>query len=312
MDAERGGFFQMDDHQFKPLTHAADELCAAREQTSDAQLGSGRRFGHDEDGGSSPGNGRVQRIPKKSRRELRRQTPGRDLRAVVANRALGEMQLEHAVASYLPPGKSLRLCLTENRYTIISVQRGRDGYRVRAHRMFAGAEPRLVRALARYVVHNDQRASNLLGEFIERNKHQIRGEPKRERRVLLRPRGQHHDLSAIFDQLNRAHFGGTHNARISWGSARRPASRRSLKVGSYSVEDRLIRIHPALDQEGVPGYFVNWIVFHEMLHGKHAIREVGGRRCYHPPEFAEEERHFPDYQRARLWGKTHVDRLLGG
>jgi hypothetical protein len=222
------------------------------------------------------------------------------------------MRLERAISSYLPPGKSLGLRLTENRYTIISVRRARDGYCVRAHRMFAGAEPRLVRALARYVVHNDQRASNLLGEFIERNQHQIPSQPRRERRVLLRARGQHHDLSAIFDRLNRDHFGGSHDARISWGIARRPENRRSLKVGSYSVEDRLIRIHPALDQEGVPGFFVDWIVFHEMLHGKHAIHKVGGRRCYHPPEFAEEERRFPDYHRARLWERTHMDRLLGG
>jgi hypothetical protein len=222
-----------------------------------------------------------------------------------------EIRLEHAIAGYLPPGKSLRLRLTENRYSIISVRRGRDGYRVRAHRMFVGAAPRLVRALARYVVHNDQRASNLIGEFIERNTHQIRGRPRRERRVVLRTRGQHHDLSAVFHRLNLAYFGGTHDARIGWGIARRLANRRSLKVGSYSVEDRLIRIHPVLDQKGVPGFFVDWIVFHEMLHGKHAIRKVGGRRYYHPPEFTEEERRFADYQRARVWQKTHMDRLLG-
>ncbi len=249
--------------------------------------------------------------PDSPRWELGRQNSGRNFRIVAGTRPLEELRLEHAVAGYLPPGKSLRLCLTENRYTIISVRRGHDGYRVRAHRMFTGAGPRLVRALARYVVHNDQRSSKLLGEFIEHNQHQIRNSPKRERRVLLRARGRHHDLSAIFDELNRAHFGGKLHARIGWGNARRPANRRSLKAGSYSVEDRLIRIHPALDREGVPGYFVSWIVFHEMLHGKHAVRKTDGRRCYHPPEFLEEERHFPDYQRARLWGKTHMDALLG-
>jgi predicted metal-dependent hydrolase len=66
-----------------------------------------------------------------------------------------------------------------------------------------------------------------------------------------------------------------------------------------------------LDQESVPGFFLDWIVFHEMLHGKHAIRKVDGRRCFHPPEFAEEERQFPAYARARLWEKTHLDVLLG-
>ena len=48
-----------------------------------------------------------------------------------------------------------------------------------------------------------------------------------------------------------------------------------------------------------------------MLHGKHAIRRVGGRRCFHPPELLREEKQFPDYWRARLWEKANLDRLLG-
>ncbi len=302
MSAASGDYPRMD-HPSKPSAPDQDSAFPACDQAGDAQL----EFGFVEHGN------RVRnRVPERSKRQIRAQNPGRDLRVAVASRPPEEIQLEHAVSSYLPPGKLLRLRLTENRYTIISVARGRDAYRVRAHRMFAGVEPRLVRALARYVVHNDQRSSMLLGEFIERNTHQILVAPHRERRVLLRTRGQHHDLSAVYARLNRDYFGGSHDARITWGIARRPANRRSIKVGSYSVEDRLIRVHPVLDRDDVPGYFVDWIVFHEMLHSKHAIRRVGGRRCFHPPEFSEEERQFSDYARARLWERTHVDRLLVG
>ena len=68
-----------------------------------------------------------------------------------------------ALALYLPPGKTLELRLTNNHYSMISVRRKSDGYRLRLHQMFVGAEPRVVRALARYVVHNDRRASTLAG-----------------------------------------------------------------------------------------------------------------------------------------------------
>jgi len=115
----------------------------------------------------------------------------------------------------------------------------------------------------------------------------------------------------FFERLNRRYFEGKHGARITWGPLRRRSQQRSIKVGSYSLEDRLIRVHPALDHEMVPGYFLEWIVFHEMLHGKHTIRRLGGRRCFHPPEFSHEERQFPDYGRARLWQETNMDRLLG-
>jgi hypothetical protein len=47
-----------------------------------------------------------------------------------------------------------------------------------------------------------------------------------------------------------------------------------------------------------------------MLHGKYAIHAVEGRRCFHPPEFAREEREFPSYARARTWERTHLGRLL--
>jgi hypothetical protein len=253
----------------------------------------------------------------RSRRHPTRHAPERASRYRVRavrglERSHEEMQLEHGVGSHLPPGKVLDLRLTDNRHTIISVRRGRECYHVRVHRMFAAAEPRLVRALARYVVHNDQRASALLSEFIERNQDQIRRQPRRARRQIVRTQGRVHDLGAVLDRLNARYFDGRLDLRITWGSARRQPAQRSIKIGAYLVEDRLIRVHPVLDQEMVPGYFLDWIVFHEMLHGKHSIRRIGGRRCFHPPEFAREEQQFPDYFRARLWEKANLDWLLAG
>ena len=194
---------------------------------------------------------------------------------------------------------------------MISVRRKPDGYRLRLHRMFVGAEPRIVRALARYVVHNDRRASTLLGEYIEQNQHIIRQQTRRPRNLNMRTDGRHHDLQAIFDRLNAERFDGKLEARITWGPvASQRQRRRSIKMGSFAVEDRIIRIHPALDQACVPDYFVAWIVFHEMLHGKHEVQREDGRRRFHTPEFLDEERTFPDYERACAWEKANLDRLL--
>src|SRR5262249_52884673 len=150
---------------------------------------------------------------------------------------------------YLPPGKELDLALTNNHYSMISVRRRPDGYRLRMHRMFIGADARVFRALARYVVHNDRRASQMLGEYIERHQHIIKQQARRPRNVALRTAGRHHDLQAIFDHLNRDRFAGRLDARITWGPlARLGSRRRSIKMGSFAVEDRIIRIHPALDR----------------------------------------------------------------
>jgi predicted metal-dependent hydrolase len=230
-----------------------------------------------------------------------------------SDRSAEEQRLEQALATYLPSGKTLGLTLTDNRYSMVAVRRAPSGYRVRIHRMFAGVEPRIVRALARYVVHNDRRASGVLGEFIERNKHIIKQQPRRPRQVTIRTEGRHFDLKAIFDRLNAEYFASKIEARITWGpSFKTRRRRRSIKMGSFSVEDRVIRIHPSLDQAGVPPYFVAWIVFHEMLHGKHEVTRVGGRRCFHTKEFMAEEKTFAHYDRAYDWEKRNIDRLLGG
>lgn len=233
--------------------------------------------------------------------------------AELAARSPQEVRLEAAVSQFVPPGKRLRLQLTDNRYTMISVRRRLDGYVVRAHRMFAAAEPRIVRAIARYVVHNDARASSLLGGFIERHQDVIKRQPRKPRQLVLRTAGRHHDLQAIFDKLNVERFGGRLEAKITWGPAsRRNGRRKSIKMGSFAVEDRVIRIHPALDRPTVPEYFVAWIVFHEMLHGKHEVTKVGDRRCYHTKAFAAEERSFAEYERAHAWEKANIDTLLVG
>jgi hypothetical protein len=248
----------------------------------------------------------------RSRRAIRPQGAARQVRVARTEEDEAD-EVAEALGLYLPPGKMLELHLTNNHYSMISVRRKQDGYRLRLHRMFVGAEPRIVRALARYVVHNDRRASTLLGEYIEQNQHIIRRQARRPRHIKLRAAGRHHDLGAIFDRLNAERFDGKLEARITWGpvSARR-RRRRSIKMGSFAVEDRVIRIHPALDQPHVPEYFVAWIVFHEMLHGKHEVHRKDGRRRFHTKAFLDEERTFSDYERAHAWEKANLDRLLRG
>jgi predicted metal-dependent hydrolase len=249
-------------------------------------------------------------VHSQSRREFRPEEAPRQARLL----RTPEQDRDHVAMSlglYLPPGKTLELSLTNNHYSMISVRRKRDGYRLRLHRMFVGAEPRIVRALARYVVHNDRRASRMLGEFIEKHQHIIRQQERRPRLLRVRTVGKHHDLQVIFDRLNGQLFEGKLEARITWGPAGgRDRRRRSIKMGSFAVEDRVIRIHPALDQDHVPDFFVSWIVFHEMLHGKHEVLRENGRRRFHTPEFLAEERTFPDYDRACAWEKANLDRLL--
>lgn len=237
----------------------------------------------------------------------------RPLPAGVADEA-SRRWLEQRLAAYLPGGR-LVITVTDNRYTMISVKRDRGLYRLRLHHMFLDAGPDIISALGRYVADNEREASVILGAFIDANQSKIR-RPRRSRSagLVLQPVGQQHNLQELFDELNARYFGGTIDARITWGPRPKPGARRkrrnSIKMGSYSVEDRLIRIHPSLDRPFVPRYFVAWIVYHEMLHQKHDIPIVDGRRQFHTPAFLAEERLFEEYERAQQWERVHLNRLL--
>jgi len=60
----------------------------------------------------------------------------------------------------------------------------------------------------------------------------------------------------------------------------------------------------------VPRFFVEYIVYHEMLHHVVQMPVLDGRRCMHGPEFKARERCFARYAEAIAWEREHLDRLL--
>jgi hypothetical protein len=176
--------------------------------------------------------------------------------------------------------------------------------------MFIDATPGILRAVAAYAERQDREASELLREFIDQNEDAIR------QRCAPRPctidvEGRYHNLQTIFDDLNRIYFGGAIRARITWGPrTQRKRGRTSIKLGSYTVEDELIRVHPVLDAEDVPHHYLAWVVYHEMLHEIHDMPVVDGRRVYHTRAFRQAEAKFEQYPEAVLWERTNLHKLL--
>ncbi len=208
----------------------------------------------------------------------------------------------------------LRVEVTDNLHTMLSFGRSPEGLVVRMHRMFLRAPPTVVEALARYIRGSDRRSSTILDRYIESHRWMIRKVPvhERRRRFPIRTRGRYHDLTAHYQELCDAYFRGRRiDCAQTWGRVPRTRlPRRTIKLGSYSTEARLIRIHPALDQAHVPDYFVQWILFHEMLHHLHGVHYDGRRRRVHTPAFAEDEKRYVHLERARQWERENLDSLL--
>jgi predicted metal-dependent hydrolase len=220
-------------------------------------------------------------------------------------------ELERALRARV--GLPLRLTITDNRRTMLSLKRrhGTEGVEVRLHHMFLHGDPSLWSALSDYLFDGERSAAQIIGRYIERHRERIRRELRRP--IALYTTGVHHDLAEIYAAVNRQYFADRVEAHITWGrdpAKRKQRSRRSIKLGSYTSRDRLIRVHPALDASFVPRFFIEYIVYHEMLHHVLPPKLQSGRRELHGPTFKAREREFHHYDAALRWEREHLDRLL--
>ncbi len=116
----------------------------------------------------------------------------------------------------------------------------------------------------------------------------------RGRKNIHGARGAFYDLDEVFEDLNRRFFHGLMaRPQLTWSAAK---SRNSL--GHYDPAHNAIVISRIFDHANVPRYAVEYLLYHEMLHLKHPVKLRGSRRCVHGPEFQEEEKQFPDLDKA--------------
>ncbi len=206
-------------------------------------------------------------------------------------------------------GARVRLVVNDNRSTMVSYQREDGELTLRLHHMFLDAPDEVVLALADYAGRGKRRAGRVIDAYVAGSGARIRAVPRRAE--ALEAVGKCFDLLRIFTQLNQTHFQDGIRARIGWGRGATRRRRKSIRLGVYDHAAREIRVHPALDKPDVPLFFVEYIVFHEMLHQLFPSARHDGRHVHHPRAFKDREKAFPLYAAALNWEKQHLARLLG-
>jgi len=205
--------------------------------------------------------------------------------------------------------RPLRLALTENRSVLLSFRRGKGALELRLHRMFLHAPPEVVRAVARGLNRKNRRADTAVRRFMNENLHRVR----KVTRTLppLVTAGRAHDLREIYDRLNERFFGCRLLVPLTWGRGSGRARRGGLTFGSYDPVLALIRIHPVLDRRDVPLYFLESVVYHEMLHHHlGGVPDGAGRTVYHSRAFRQAEVLYPWHRQALAWEKVNLPHLL--
>jgi hypothetical protein len=200
------------------------------------------------------------------------------------------------------------LVLTDNRRRMVSVKKRRSVYRLRVHHMFIGADEGIVEALSDLALGQGavEIARQVLKEYIAQNRETITNDVDAE---ALQAQGEVYDLQVLLDRWRiELDPEGLAAVVITWGRYGR--GYRTIRFGSYDFDRKLIRIHPALDQAWVPEAFVEFIVYHELLHALFPPRKGKRRRVVHTREFRKMEEKFPGFDQVMAWEAKNLSRFL--
>jgi predicted metal-dependent hydrolase len=126
-----------------------------------------------------------------------------------------------------------------------------------------------------------------------------------------RPKTIKRALLPIFDNLNETYFGGLVVAGIGY---------RNLSIvkgeeiyGWCDITERFIKINSILQDEEVPEFFLEYIVFHEMCHLVYTptMAEADGHNdTEHNARFRSMERRYPMYKQSAELEQTKMPAIL--
>ena len=145
-----------------------------------------------------------------------------------------------------------------------------------------------------------------------RKRHSLAPQGAVQRQFEFSSEGRHFDLRAIFERINARYFRNRlRGYTITWGRRRRRRPTSYIVFGSIQECDRIIRIHPLLDREFVPRWYLEYVVYHEMLHAFVPDKfDESGRRVVHHEGFIKRERKFRHYTAAIQWEQENLGRFL--
>lgn len=111
---------------------------------------------------------------------------------------------------------------------------------------------------------------------------------------LRSTQGHVHNLDESFARVNAACFGGAMpRPKLEWNRALT-----GRKFGHYRFSTDTVMLSVSLDMPDVPALAVDFVMYHELLHKRHGVIMVNGRRIAHSAAFRADERRFARYEEA--------------
>ncbi len=196
----------------------------------------------------------------------------------------------------------LQIVWHENKSTYVTIRKERGTLFLRLHRLFLQAPTPVLEALIRMSLkRRDKDACTIVRKMAHLYFSQTKV-PADE----LPSTGLHYDLLTILDQVKTRYFSSLQDPSIGWTPSR-VRKYRSITFGTYDRHSHQIRINRLMDDPEVPLYFLEFIVYHELLHAVCPSRiDAAGRCCFHTAEFRQKEKLFHHFEAAKEWEKKSL------
>ncbi|HPO51053.1 MAG TPA: DUF45 domain-containing protein, partial [Spirochaetota bacterium] len=158
--------------------------------------------------------------------------------------------------------------------TIVSIKKGLFSSSITLNSIFLNANKTIIADIITFL--RDHKKNNYSVKEAKRNIKKFYEDNKvdpPQRKTNIRIDYKHKNISfflkEIIEELSIKYDKIDFNdLKITWG--KNSGNRlRSIRFGSYCNERRLIRLHPILDNEKIPDYFVKSVIYHEVGHFIH-------------------------------------------
>ncbi len=203
-----------------------------------------------------------------------------------------------------------------NRRTLVSWSRKDAHGALRLHEIFAQAPEDVLEAVVRHFFtsiprQETRKLRSRIMDFVDENRRATLGTDHLPR--VRPPQGRVYDLDQVRQNVTQHYVRERLHApsppQIGW-SYRKTPSLMGKWIEGPAGHPNLIVINRLLDDRKVPLFYVEYIVYHEILHDLFPIRRQAGRWVHHPVEFRRRERTFPRYNDARRWEAEELPELL--
>jgi hypothetical protein len=190
-----------------------------------------------------------------------------------------------------------QLVLHENKTTFLKVEKKAGILHLHLHHLFMEAPTPVLEAIVRFAQKKDLKSK----ATIQRMAH-LYFSANRVTPLPLAAQGNVYDLGPIYARVKKAYFHDEYDAAIGWSERRSQGKFRSITFGCYDRYHHQIRMNPVLDHEEVPLFFLEFVVYHEMLHAVcEPLIDSRGRTWVHTKEFKIKEKLHPFFEEAKKW-----------